>query len=176
MNFLNNARQSTYVHYVLNETVIHTFTSMEIERKFLVDKLEWEKVTKPLPKRIVQAYILNTPEKTVRVRIKGEKGYLTIKGATVGISRSEFEYEIPLIEAQEMIDLFAEKVIEKFRYEITVGKHLWEIDQFLGKLEGLLIAEIELTSEEEQFEKPIWALDDVSTDINYFNAKLIERC
>ncbi|MDP4683247.1 MAG: CYTH domain-containing protein [Crocinitomicaceae bacterium] len=149
---------------------------MEIERKFLVDKLEWEKVTKPLPKRIVQAYILNSPEKTVRVRIKGSKGYLTIKGATVGISRSEFEYEIPLKEAQEMIDLFAEKTIEKMRYEIQVGKHLWEIDEFHGKLSGLLIAEIELESEDEAFEKPNWALEDVSTDINYFNAQLIERC
>jgi CYTH domain-containing protein len=149
---------------------------MEIERKFLVDKLEWEKVTKPVPKKIVQAYILNSPEKTVRVRIKGFKGYLTIKGATNGISRSEFEYEIPLAEAQEMIDLFAEKTIEKMRYEIQVGKHLWEIDEFHGKLEGLLIAEIELTSEDETFMKPDWATEDVSTDINYFNAKLIERC
>ena len=149
---------------------------MEIERKFLVDKLEWEKVTKPVPKRIVQAYILNSPEKTVRVRIKGSKGYLTIKGATVGISRSEFEYEIPLTEAQEMIDLFAEKTIEKTRYEVQVGKHLWEIDEFHGKLTGLLIAEIELESENEAFKKPNWVLEDVSTDINYFNAQLIERC
>ena len=149
---------------------------MEIERKFLVDKLEWEKVEKPSPKKIVQAYILNSPEKTVRVRIKGSKGYLTIKGATVGISRSEFEYEIPLTEAQEMIDLFAEKTIEKTRYEIKVGNHLWEIDEFHGKLTGLLIAEIELESEDEAFEKPNWALEDVSTDINYFNAQLIERC
>jgi CYTH domain-containing protein len=155
---------------------IDTFVCMEIERKFLVDKLEWGKVTKPVPKRIVQAYILNSPEKTVRVRIKGFKGYLTIKGATNGISRSEFEYEIPLAEAQEMIDLFAEKTIEKMRYEIQVGKHLWEIDEFHGKLEGLLIAEIELTSEDETFMKPNWATEDVSADINYFNAKLIERC
>jgi CYTH domain-containing protein len=155
---------------------IDTFVCMEIERKFLVDKLEWEKVTKPVPKKIVQAYILNSPEKTVRVRIKGFKGYLTIKGATNGISRSEFEYEIPLAEAQEMIDLFAEKTIEKMRYEIQVGKHLWEIDEFHGKLEGLLIAEIELTSEDETFMKPDWATEDVSNDINYFNAKLIERC
>lgn len=149
---------------------------MEIERKFLVDKAEWAKIEKQSPKKIVQAYILNSPIKTVRVRIKGDKGFLTIKGATVGISRSEFEYEIPLTEAQEMIDLFAEKTIEKMRYEIQVGKHLWEIDEFHGKLEGLLLAEIELDSENEDFEKPNWALDDVSTDINYFNAKLIERC
>jgi len=112
----------------------------------------------------------------VRVRIKGSKGFLTIKGATIGISRSEFEYEIPLVEAQEMIDLFAEKTIEKLRYEIQIGNHLWEIDEFHGKLEGLLLAEIELESENEVFEKPIWTLKDVSTDINYFNAKLIERC
>jgi CYTH domain-containing protein len=149
---------------------------MEIERKFLVDKLEWEKVTKPVPKKIVQAYILNSPEKTVRVRIKGFKGYLTIKGATNGISRSEFEYEIPLAEAQEMIDLFAEKTIEKMRYEIQVGKHLWEIDEFHGKLEGLLIAEIELTYEDETFMKPDWATEDVSMDHLYFNSNLVERC
>lgn len=155
---------------------MNTFANMEIERKFLVDKLEWDKVSKPHPKRIVQAYILNSPAKTVRVRIKGSKGYLTIKGATIGISRSEFEYEIPLAEAQEMIDLFAEKTIEKMRYEIQIGKHLWEIDEFQGKLDGLLIAEIELKSEDEAFEKPNWTLEDVSTDINYFNAKLIERC
>ena len=155
---------------------MNTFANMEIERKFLVDKLEWDKVSKPHPKRIVQAYILNSPAKTVRVRIKGSKGYLTIKGATIGISRSEFEYEIPLAEAQEMIDLFAEKTIEKLRYEIQIGNHLWEIDEFHGKLEGLLLAEIELESENEVFEKPVWALEDVSTDINYFNAKLIESC
>jgi CYTH domain-containing protein len=149
---------------------------MEIERKFLVDKAEWEKVEKPNPKKIVQAYLLNSPEKTVRARIKGAKGFLTIKGATVGISRTEFEYEIPLEEAEEMIRLFAEKTISKDRYEIIVGNHLWEIDEFHGNLEGLVLAEIELSDENEAFEQPIWATKDVSTDINYYNSKLIEKC
>lgn len=149
---------------------------MEIERKFLVDKVEWEKVEKPNPKKIVQAYILNSPEKTVRARIKGSKGFLTIKGATVGISRNEFEYEIPVEEAEEMIRLFAEKTISKDRYEIKVGNHLWEIDEFHGNLEGLILAEIELSDENEAFEQPIWATEDVSTDVNYYNSKLIEKC
>ena len=149
---------------------------MEIERKFILDKEKWSRVNKPAPKYIVQAYLHRSPEKTIRVRIKGEQGFLTIKGKTIGISRSEFEYEIPLLEAKEMISQFADKVIEKHRYEIQVGKHLWEIDEFHGKLEGLILAEIELNSEDEPFEKPEWATEDVSLDPQYFNALLIERC
>lgn len=149
---------------------------MEIERKFLVNKEKWGAVDKPAPKQIVQAYLVSTPEKTIRVRIKGAKGFLTIKGATVGISRSEFEYEIPLEDAKQLIAQFAEKVIDKHRYEISVGNHVWEIDEFHGKLEGLVIAEIELDSEDEQFEKPVWVTEDVSTDPSYYNAKLIEKC
>ena len=149
---------------------------MEIERKFLVNKEKWELVSKPSPKRIVQAYLVRTPEKTIRVRIKDEKGFLTIKGPTVGISRSEFEYEIPLNEANELIEQFADKIIEKYRFEITIGNHLWEVDEFHGKLEGLMIAEIELTSEDEAFEKPDWVTEDVSMDQQYFNSNLVERC
>ena len=149
---------------------------MEIERKFLVNKEKWELVNKSAPNRIVQAYLVRTPEKTIRVRVKDEKGFLTIKGPTVGISRSEFEYEIPLNEANELIEQFADKIIEKFRFEITVGNHLWEVDEFHGKLEGLLLAEIELTSEDEAFEKPDWVMEDVSMDQQYFNSNLVERC
>lgn len=149
---------------------------MEIERKFLVDKEKWELVSKPKPKRIVQAYLVRLPEKTIRVRLKDEKGFLTIKGPTVGISRSEFEFEIPLNEAIELIEQFADKIIEKYRFEIAVGNHLWEVDEFHGKLEGLMIAEIELTSENEYFVKPKWALEDVSMDQQYFNSNLVERC
>lgn len=149
---------------------------MEIERKFLVDKEKWAAVKKSAPKTIVQAYIVNTSEKTVRVRIKGTKGFLTIKGATVGISRSEFEYEIPLEDAKQIIAQFAEKVIDKERYEIKIGNHIWEIDEFHGKLEGLVLAEIELESEDEHFKKPEWVTEEVSTDPAYFNAKLIEKC
>jgi adenylate cyclase len=149
---------------------------MEIERKFLVDKKNWDLVDKPKPKKIIQAYLFRSPEKTIRVRIKENKGFLTIKGKTTGISRSEFEYEIPVEEAEQLISEFAEKVILKNRYEINVGNHLWEIDEFHGKLEGLLLAEIELSFETEEFELPSWATTDVSTDINYYNSQLIERC
>lgn len=149
---------------------------MEIERKFLVNKEKWELVNKPKPKRIVQAYLVRLPEKTIRVRVKGDKGFLTIKGPTIGISRSEFEYEIPLNEANELIEQFADKIIEKYRYEIAVGDHLWEVDEFHGKLVGLMIAEIELTSEDETFEKPDWVTEDVSMDQQYFNSNLVERC
>ena len=149
---------------------------MEIERKFLVDKLIWGEISKPQPKHIIQAYLLRTPEKTIRIRIKEDKGFLTIKGETIGISRSEFEYEIPLSDAKEMIAQFADKVIEKFRYELTVGNHLWEVDEFTGNLESLILAEIELGAENEQFQKPSWATKDVSLDPQYYNSMLIERC
>ncbi len=148
---------------------------MEIERKFLVDPEKWEKEINPEPKTIIQAYLLRSPEKTIRVRTKGSKGYITIKGPTKGISREEFEYEIPLEDAHEMIRLFADKVIEKKRFEITIGEHTWEIDVFGGKLNGLILAEIELSDEGEAFKRPEWITEEVSTDPNYFNANLIEK-
>ena len=148
---------------------------MEIERKFLVKEHLWEAIEKPSPSRIVQAYIVNSAEKTVRIRIKGTKGFLTIKGPTQGISRSEFEYEIPLKDADELISTFAEKVIEKFRYEISFKNHLWEVDVFTGKLEGLYLAEIELNSEDEHFELPEWVGEEVSIDPNYYNSNLINK-
>ena len=148
---------------------------MEIERKFLVKKQLWETFEKPSPSRIVQAYLVNSTEKTIRIRIKGNTGYLTIKGPTEGISRAEFEYEITLKDAEELISTFAEKVIEKFRYEISFKNHLWEVDVFTGKLEGLCLAEIELSSEEEHFELPDWVGEEVSTDPNYYNSNLINK-
>lgn len=149
--------------------------SMEIERKFLVDKVLWALQAKPEGQKIKQAYLLNSPEKTIRVRTKGTKGFLTIKGPTLGISRAEYEYEIPVYEAEELIQQFAVKYIEKTRYEITVGKHIWEVDEFGGKLAGLMLAEIELTAEDELFERPEWVTLEVSEDVNYFNSNLINR-
>jgi len=148
----------------------------EIEYKFLVDHQAWSNVDKPKPTLIVQGYISKNADAIVRVRIKGDKGYLTIKGKTVGITRSEFEYEIPLKDAEEMVDLFTTKHIRKHRYEIVVGGKTWEIDEFHGKLEGLIVAELEVESEEEIFQKPNWVTTDVSTDPSYFNAVLIDRC
>lgn len=147
----------------------------EIEYKFLVDRELWERVEKPVPQLIVQGYISKSEESTVRVRIKGDIGFLTIKGKTVGIQRTEFEYEIPVSDAEEMIQLFTEKHIRKYRYEVVVHGKTWEVDEFHGNLEGLILAELEVSSEEEFFEKPHWVTEDVSTDPNYFNAVLIDR-
>ncbi|MBP6091536.1 MAG: CYTH domain-containing protein [Crocinitomicaceae bacterium] len=149
--------------------------SMEIERKFLVDKVLWALQAKPEGQKIKQAYLVNSPEKTIRVRTKGTKGFLTIKGPTVGISRAEYEYEIPIHEAEELIQQFAVQCIEKVRYEITVGKHLWEVDEFYGKHAGLMLAEIELIAENELFEHPEWVTIEVSHDTSYFNSNLIQR-
>ena len=114
----------------------------------------------------MQSYLSQNPDCTVRIRIKNDKGFLTIKGKSIGISRSEFEYEIPLADANQMIETLSEKTLYKDRYNIPFGKHLWEVDVFQGKLEGLIIAEIELSSEDESFEKPEWILEDVSDITN----------
>lgn len=147
---------------------------MEIERKFLVDRSKWNLVEKNTVYQITQAYIEKNENLTIRVRLKNTKAYLTIKGKTTGISRSEFEYEIPFNDALELINKFASKTITKERFEIFHGKHLWEIDVFHGHLEGLIIAEIELNSENEEFEKPDWILGEVSYDQKYFNANLLD--
>jgi CYTH domain-containing protein len=149
---------------------------MEIERKFLVDKEKWANIAKPAGVQIIQAYLHNSPTKTIRVRIKGDGGFLTIKGATTGISRSEYEYKIPLQEAENLIAEFAEKSLRKLRYEVIVGNHLWEIDEFQGNLNGLILAEIELSAENETFTLPDWVTEDVSLETTYFNSQLIEKC
>jgi CYTH domain-containing protein len=148
---------------------------MEIERKFLVDESLWSQLNKPTPKRIKQAYLSDDSNCTVRARTKGQKGFLTIKGKSVGISRSEFEYEIPLAEAEKMIAAFCSKVLSKDRYEIQFGKHVWEVDVFHGKLAPLIIAEIELSREDESFQLPEWVGKEVSDDIEYYNSRLILR-
>ncbi len=148
---------------------------MEIERKFLVNESLWAQLSKPTPKRIKQAYLSDDSNCTVRVRTKGAKGFLTIKGKSVGISRSEYEYEIPLEEAEKMIAEFCPKVLSKDRYEIQVGKHVWEVDVFHGKLAPLIVAEIELNSEDESYELPEWVDIEVSDDVEYYNSRLILR-
>lgn len=150
--------------------------AQEIEYKFLVDKAQWQALEKPEPQLILQSYLHNSRELTVRVRIKGNKGFLTVKGATSGVTRTEFEYEIPKEDAEEMVSTFALPHIRKHRYEIPFGDHLWEVDVFEGALQGLVLAEIELTSEDEAFEKPEWITEDVSTDPAYYNAVLIQKC
>lgn len=148
----------------------------EIEYKFLVDKSLWKQQEKATPKQISQCYLHSSKELTTRIRIKNNQAFITIKGATVGVTRSEFEYEIPLQDAREMMEQFGGKTLHKLRYEIQIGDHLWEVDEFQGKLSGLILAEIELSSENETFERPNWITEDVSRDPNYYNAILIERC
>lgn len=148
--------------------------AVEIERKFLVNKELWENVKPDEGQRISQGYLLKSLEKTIRVRTKGEKGYLTIKGASVNhISRAEYEYEIPLEEAQAMLDKFCPKKIDKVRYTIEVTGKVWEVDEFSDPNPGLILAEIELTAEDEVFEKPNWAGKEVSDDERYYNSNML---
>ena len=149
--------------------------ALEIEYKYLVDELKWEQLEKPEPSLIVQSYLVNSKQLTIRIRIKGEKGYLTIKGATTKVTREEFEYEIPIDDARDLIDKFSGKTIKKYRYEIPVDGHTWEVDVFENKLKGLILAEIELQAESEIYTKPEWITKNVSLDPNYYNAVLIEK-
>ncbi|MBB4804018.1 adenylate cyclase [Flavobacterium nitrogenifigens] len=146
---------------------------VEIERKFLVKSDDFKKQAFAQNK-IAQGYLSSVPERTVRVRIKGHKGFITIKGISQsgGMSRFEWENEIPLEEAQELLKLCEKGKIEKTRYEIKSGIHVYEVDEFYGENEGLVMAEIELKSEEETFEKPEWLGEEVTNDERYYNAYL----
>ena len=148
-----------------NASAKHT----EIERKFLVDTTLWTDRSGGKPYR--QAY-LSKEGNTVRARIAGDKAYLTIKGKAKGISRSEFEYEIPVADAEALFGLAVSAIVSKTRYRQMVNGKLWEIDVFHGDNEGLVVAEIELENEDESFEKPIWATKEVSFDKRYTNASL----
>jgi adenylate cyclase len=145
---------------------------LEIERKFLINKPLWEGLPKPEGTYFRQGYLSTDPAKTIRVRMAGDKGFLTIKGKTVGISRSEWEYPIPTEDAQALLDELTETTIEKRRYVIEFAGKQWEVDEFFGDNEGLLLAELELASEDEPFELPPWIGQEVSEDVRYFNASL----
>jgi len=146
----------------------------EIERKFLVASEGWRALARGT--RYRQGYLSTVKERTVRVRTIDDKGFLTIKGISVGATRSEYEYEIPAADADEMLDDLCEKpIIEKYRYKIPMGNLTWEVDEFLGINDGLIVAEIELLSEDQSFPKPDWIGDEVTGDPRYFNANLIAR-
>lgn len=149
---------------------------IEIERKFLVksDQFKTEAFSQ---NRIAQGYLSSLPERTVRIRIKGERGFITIKGIGKqgGMSRFEWENEILLGEAQELLKLCEKGKIEKTRFEIKSGNHVFEVDEFYGENEGLIIAEIELNSENEFFEKPDWLGEEVTNDERYYNAYLSQN-
>lgn len=146
---------------------------VEIERKFLVKSADFKEQAFAHNK-IAQGYLSAVPERTVRVRIKGERGFITIKGVSQqgGMSRFEWENEIPLDEALELLKLCEKGKIEKTRYEIKLGKHIFEVDEFYGENEGLVMAEVELESETETFEKPDWLGEEVTNDPRYYNAYL----
>mgnify|MGYP000218833095 FL=1 len=147
--------------------------SQEIERKFLV-KGEYKSQAYS-QSRIVQGYISSARGRTVRIRIRDGKGYLTIKGASnaSGTSRYEWEKEIPLDEAEELMKLCEPGVIDKTRYLVRSGKHVFEVDEFYGENEGLVVAEVELASEDEAFEKPGFIGQEVTGDIRYYNSQLM---
>ena len=140
----------------------------EERRKFLVKSDDYKEQVFTQNK-IAQGYLSSIPERTVRVRIKGNKGFITIKGIGQqgGMSRFEWENEIPLGEAQELLKLCEKGKIEKTRFEVQSGKHIFEIDEFYGENEGLIMAEIELESETESFEKPDWLGEEVTNDKRY---------
>jgi adenylate cyclase len=145
---------------------------VEIERKFLLQGDAWRALGEPVLLR--QGYLSSDPARTVRVRIEDGRAALTIKGRSTGATRGEWEYPLPLEDAGELLDQLCERpLIEKYRRRIPFGKHVWEVDEFLGANAGLVVAEIELASEDEAFEQPSWIGAEVTGDARYFNSSLI---
>jgi len=149
---------------------------IEIERKFLITSSEF-KTQSFKNTRIIQGYLNSNPERTVRVRVKGDKGFLTIKGLgnESGATRFELEKEISIPEAMALFNLCEKGTIDKIRYEIKVGNHIYEVDEFLGENSGLYIAEIELSQENEPFIKPEWLGQEVTKDSRYYNAYISQN-
>lgn len=147
----------------------------EIERKFLLRDSSW-KTFADEGMQYSQGYLVGSQLASVRVRIQGERAFLNIKSATIDITRQEFEYEIPLADAMEMLETLCEKpLIDKIRYHVKTENHVWEIDVFSGDNEGLIVAEIELNDKDEFFEKPNWLGAEVSDDARYYNVNLVKH-
>lgn len=146
---------------------------IEIERKFLITSQDFKKEAFT-QNRIKQGYLSSVPERTVRVRVKADRAFMTVKGASndSGLSRFEWEKEITLEDANQLLLLCEKGVIDKTRFEVKKGKHIYEIDEFYGENEGLIMAEIELNSENENFEKPSWLGKEVTSDNRYYNSYL----
>jgi len=143
----------------------------EIERKFLVVGNQFKKLAKGIFYR--QGFLCLENDNTIRIRIIDKNAFLTIKSKTQGISRLEFEYEIPFNEATEMLEKLCGKQIEKLRYTIEFEGFSWEIDEFLGENKGLVIAEIELENENQSFKKPSWIGEEVSKELRFYNSQLV---
>jgi adenylate cyclase len=149
--------------------------AQEIERKFLITSDFKSFAHKKI--QIIQGYLSSVPERTVRVRIKGDKGFITIKGAgsVSGASRYEWEKEIPVEEVKELLKICEPGIIDKTRFLVKAGPHTFEVDEFYGENDGLIIAEIELGSEEESFERPSWLGQEVTGVPKYYNARLMKH-
>jgi adenylate cyclase len=144
----------------------------EIERKFLVRGDAWRVDATRCAYR--QGFLSTEPERTVRVRVAGDRAWLTIKGISVGARRDEYEYEIPRDDASRLLDTLCKRpLIEKVRHTLLVGDHSWEVDVFEGDNAGLVVAEVELSAEDEAFERPVWLGDEVTDDPRYFNSNLV---
>ena len=147
---------------------------VEIERKFLVTRDRWRDLAPGVLYR--QGYIPTQPGRTVRVRVAGDRAFITLKGASEGIARSEFEYPIPIEDANELLDsLCASPLIEKYRRKIDISGLTWEVDEFLGENQGLVIAEVELESADQAIDHPDWIGEDVSHDARYYNSNLVNH-
>ena len=142
----------------------------EIERKFLVRGDAWRALGRAAVFR--QGYLSTVKERTVRIRVVGDQGWITVKGLTVGATRAEFEYAIPVDDAHEMLELCAQPLIEKTRTVVDLGDLQWEIDEFTGPNEGLIVAEVELQRGDQEIDPPDWVGDEVTDDPRYFNATL----
>jgi adenylate cyclase len=147
---------------------------VEIERKFLLRADDWMRLGEPVFFR--QGYLSSHKDRVVRVRIEGDRAVMTIKGRNVGAVRGEWEYPIPLDDAAELLDRLCEQpLIEKYRRRITFAGNVWEVDEFLGANAGLVVAEIELRSEDQAFDKPEWVGEEVTDDLRYLNSSLIKH-
>lgn len=147
--------------------------ALEIERKFLVDAEKLSEIHLTGGEKISQGYLSTDIEKTVRVRIKKNQGFLSVKTKNIGIVRREFEYEIPLADAEELLKLCGKNILSKVRYEIEFEDHVWEVDIFEGRHAGLILAEVEIKSPDELVKIPSWVGEEVSGDSRYYNVNLI---
>lgn len=146
---------------------------IEIERKFLVEGDGWRSAAQGT--RYRQGFLNTSKSRTVRIRTDGDRGFITVKGPPVGIVRREYEYEIPARDADAILEALCERpIIVKIRYRIALGQHTWEVDEFLGENEGLIVAEVELSQEDEPFERPAWLGLEVTYDPRYYNANLVK--
>lgn len=148
---------------------------VEIERKFLLLNDDWRNEAGE-PVRFRQGYLVGSEKSSVRVRIEGDRAFLNIKSATLGIQRQEYQYPVPIEDAEKILDELCDKpLIEKKRFFIQKNNHTWEIDEFSGDNQGLVVAEIELTSEDESFDRPTWLGKEVSDDKRYYNVCLVKH-